>query len=122
VPPLKLRPSEFSPSRQPSPSRGTSPHAVSTASGVHTDEKSLDHGNGEVVIIRFLSWACAFRSFRLMPVFPLLPASSPRTVRCPSESCFLTNLATLSPSGVPLCASSSLWGIPASSDPHQSCD
>lgn len=39
VPPLKLRPSEFSPFRQSSPSRGTCPHAVSTTAGLLTGRK-----------------------------------------------------------------------------------
>jgi hypothetical protein len=91
VPPLKLHPSEVSPFRQPSPSRGTCLPAVSTAARLFSNGKYLDDANGEVVIIRFLSWVCAFRSFRPAPISSLLPASSPRTLRCPSESCFLTN-------------------------------
>lgn len=46
VPPLKLHPSEVSPFRQPSPSRGTCPRAVSTAAGPSSNGKSLDDVNG----------------------------------------------------------------------------
>jgi hypothetical protein len=46
VPPLKLHPSEVSLFRQPSPSRGTCPRAVFTASGPSSNGKSLDDANG----------------------------------------------------------------------------